>query len=106
MLLSKISALYKKYNQILLQYARITSYNVCYTKLLRYAIQCGWKDGGLKHVLKVFTNNKAKALDVSVLGSDEMIKWENTKDGLVVHQPEVMPQEGQAAIVYKITIAQ
>lgn len=71
-----------------------------------YAIQCGWKEGGLKHVLKVFTNNKAKALDVSVLGSDEKIKWENTKDGLVVHQPEVMPQEGQAAIVYKITIAQ
>ncbi len=71
-----------------------------------YAIQCGWKKGGLTHTLEAFAGGKAKALDVSVLGSDEKISWEVTPKGLVVKQPKEMPAEGQAAIVYKITIAQ
>ncbi len=71
-----------------------------------YAIQCGWKEGGLKHMLKIFTNKKAIAKDVSVLGSDEKIEWRVTPEGLEVSQPKKMPAEGEAAIVYKITIEQ
>ncbi|MFR9650721.1 MAG: alpha-L-fucosidase [Rikenellaceae bacterium] len=71
-----------------------------------YAIQCGWSKTPLTHVLEIFTNKKAVVKEVSMLGTDEKIEWRMTPKGLEVKQPNKMPAEGEAAVVYKITIAQ
>ncbi len=71
-----------------------------------YAIQCGWAKSGQTLLLEQFNAGKNKPMAVSVLGSDEQIKWNLTPKGLEVTQPKVMPEEGQAAIVYKISVAQ
>ncbi len=71
-----------------------------------YAIQCGWKKEGLTHVLTHFKKDRPVVYDVTMLGSNEKIAWEATPQGLKVSQPSKMPAEGEAAVVYKITIAQ
>ncbi|MFI3270357.1 MAG: alpha-L-fucosidase [Rikenellaceae bacterium] len=69
-----------------------------------YAIQLGWKKGGLSHELKAFeAKNKIKVKGVEVLGSSEKIDWKLLPTGLKVTQPKAKPAEGDAAIVYKIT---
>lgn len=71
-----------------------------------YAIQLGWPGAAQELVLKTFAN-EAKDLEivrVSVLGSKERIRWNRTEVGLVVHSPRQKPQEGDAALVYKIVL--
>lgn len=41
---------------------------------------------------------------VKVLGSKERIKWTKTDNGLKVTSPKEKPAEGDAAIVYEITL--
>ncbi len=71
-----------------------------------YAIQLGWKENELSSCLKVFANEakNLKVKSVKVLGSKERIKWKQTKDGLVLHQPKKQPQGGDVALVYKISL--
>tara|TARA_R110002126_G_scaffold291782_1_gene458009 strand:+ start:19691 stop:21205 length:1515 start_codon:yes stop_codon:yes gene_type:complete len=71
-----------------------------------YAIQLGWLGLKKETLLSVFAG-KAKDLkikSIQVLGSQEKIKWEKTKKGLLVTTPKVIPEFGEAAIVYKIKI--
>ncbi len=71
-----------------------------------YALQLGWKEGGLSHLLKAFeAKNNIDVKSVEVMGSNEKIKWELTPKGLKVTQPKAKPAEGDAAIVYKITVS-
>ncbi|WP_158027241.1 alpha-L-fucosidase [Labilibacter marinus] len=71
-----------------------------------YAIQLGWLGSKQDITLSAFAN-KAKDMkvkSVKVLGSKERIKWSRTDKGLKVTSPNKMPAEGDAAIVYKITL--
>lgn len=69
-----------------------------------YAIQLGWDDEETTRTLLAFANEARdlKVKSVSVLGSEERIKWKNTKSGLQVNQPNEKPAEADAALVYKI----
>lgn len=71
-----------------------------------YAIQLGWNNTTSNRTLTTFATKAKhlKLLSVEVLGSTEKIKWKKTKEGLVVNQPQQKPAEGDAAMVYKITI--
>lgn len=70
-----------------------------------YAIQLGWDSNDGERLLEVFTKkNKLKVKSVEVLGSEENIRWKQTKLGLEVHQPKIEPKEATAALVYKITL--
>lgn len=71
-----------------------------------YAIQLGWPGAKQDVILETFAT-KAKEMSVKsvkVLGSKERIKWSMTKKGLKVRSPKNKPAEGDAAIVYKITL--
>lgn len=45
-----------------------------------------------------------KVKSVKVIGSKEKISWKKTAEGLQVTSPKNKPAEGDAAIVYKITL--
>ena len=86
----------------------LNSQDVRYTKNGKnvYAIQLGWPGSKKEITLKTFAG-KAKDLkirSVSVLGSRERIKWKKSSNGLTVTSPKNKPAEGDAAIVYKITL--
>lgn len=71
-----------------------------------YAIQLGWPGENKEFVLKTFAG-KAKDLkikSVSVLGSEEKLKWKKMNTGLKVISPAHKPKEADAAMVYKITL--
>jgi alpha-L-fucosidase len=71
-----------------------------------YAIQLGWPGAKEDITLETFAG-KAKDLkikSVEVLGSKEKIAWKKTVEGLKVTSPKNKPAEGDAAIVYKITL--
>ncbi|WP_343329618.1 alpha-L-fucosidase [Polaribacter staleyi] len=82
--------------------------DVRYTKKGKYvyAIQLGWPGAKQEITLKSFAG-KAKDLkikSIKVLGSKERITWKKTNAGLLVVSPKKMPEYGEAAIVYKITL--
>ncbi|MBT9188889.1 alpha-L-fucosidase [Zobellia russellii] len=86
----------------------LNSADIRYTKKDKtvYAIQLGWPGEKANTVLDVF-GNKAKDMEiksVSVLGSNQKIKWKKTAEGLLVTAPRKMPAEADAALVYKITL--
>lgn len=71
-----------------------------------YAIQLGWDGEENQRILSVFAH-EAKDLtvtSVSVLGSSEEITWKSTRKGLLVTQPQVKPEEADAALVYRIEV--
>lgn len=67
-----------------------------------YAIQLGWDEKNSERILKGLENKKVKS--VSVLGSQERIKWKQSSSGLSVKQPKQKPAEAEKALVYKITL--
>ncbi|MCL7763995.1 alpha-L-fucosidase [Polaribacter sp. Z014] len=86
----------------------LNSKDIRYTKNGKnvYAIQLGWPGAKQEITLKTFAG-KAKDLkikSIKVLGSKERIKWNKTANGLTVTSPKKMPEFGEAAIVYKITL--
>ncbi len=71
-----------------------------------YAIQLGWPGSKQDITLETFAG-KAKGMKVKsidVMGSKERIKWAMTDKGLKVTSPSKKPAEGDAAIVYRITL--
>nr|WP_320120692.1 alpha-L-fucosidase [uncultured Marinifilum sp.] len=71
-----------------------------------YAIQLGWPGENSDLLLTSFAD-KAKHLkikNVSVLGCNEKILWERTKNGLKVKSPKKKPKQTDAALVYKIEL--
>lgn len=72
-----------------------------------YALQLGWPGAGAEAVLKGFAKDQGAALNVksvSMLGSDEEIKWTAGDEGLTVTSPSTAPDE--MAVVYKIELAE
>jgi alpha-L-fucosidase len=71
-----------------------------------YAIQLGWPGSKQDITLKAFAGKAMdiKVKSVKVLGGKERIKWSMTNKGLKVTSPNKKPAEGDAAIVYKITL--
>jgi alpha-L-fucosidase len=73
---------------------------------LVYAIQLGWPGPQKEMVLSTFAN-KAKDINIkkiTVLGSNEKIKWKRTDQGLIVSSPKIKPAEADAALVYKFEL--
>ncbi|MDZ8118455.1 alpha-L-fucosidase [Pontiella agarivorans] len=71
-----------------------------------YAIQLGWPGGGQRLLLKTFAK-EASALEiesVSVMGTEEKIRWKRTPEGLEVFSPREKPPEADAAFVYKMIL--
>lgn len=99
---------FKEYGAIKKGLDKLNAEDIRYTKNGNtvYAIQLGWKDGQTLKTLKTFAEKAkdVKIKNISVLGSDETIKWERTDEGLVVSPPKTKPAEADAAFVYKIEI--
>ena len=80
-------------------------YTYDYKNNVVYALQLGWEDKGITHMLEAFkTENKIDVKDVQVLGVDEKIVWNQDVNGLTITQPGLKPIQGDAAIVYKINL--
>lgn len=71
-----------------------------------YALQLGWPGSKKELLLEGFRDAtlRMKVKSVSVLGSDEKIKWKKSSDGLKVYAPKEKPAEAESALVYKITL--
>ncbi|WP_111707608.1 alpha-L-fucosidase [Lutibacter citreus] len=71
-----------------------------------YAIQLGWNNEEPTRTLTTFADKakNIKVKSVTVLGSNEKIKWKRTSKGLTVTQPKEKPAEADAALVYKIEV--
>jgi len=71
-----------------------------------YAIQLGWPGSKQELTLETFAGKakNMKVKSIKVLGSKERIKWSATNKGIKVTSPSKKPAEGDAAIVYKITL--
>jgi len=84
-----------------------TSQDIRYTRKGKtiYAIVLGWPGENKQIVMTVFgKDNKAgdvKVTDVSLLGTDEKIKWERQDAGLVVNTPATKVND--MAIVFKLS---
>ena len=68
-----------------------------------YAIELGWPTNGvnIKSLGKSAKLLDGKIRKIELLGSQEKIKWKQTADALVIHQPKSKPDD--FAVVYKIT---
>lgn len=74
-----------------------------------YAIALGWPANGeiLIHTLFHDTPYLASPIcDVKLLGSNAVLKWEQTTDGLHLHLPAQKPQADEGSYVFRITHAQ
>lgn len=70
-----------------------------------YAIQLGWSDKGISHLLTAFEKQSGFTVKhVELLGSPEKVEWKQSDKGLSIEQPSFKPAEADAAIVYKITL--
>ncbi|MEM1356762.1 MAG: alpha-L-fucosidase [Bacteroidota bacterium] len=71
-----------------------------------YAIQLGWAAGQSSRLLEVFSKQarEMKVKKVSVLGSDERIKWERTAKGLKLNTPAEKPFGAEMALVWKVEL--
>ena len=69
-----------------------------------YAFQLGWPGEGKQTLLKGFATEEGsdppRVKSVTMLGSREQLKWEQTPEGLTVTSPSSAPDE--MAVVYKI----
>ncbi|MFY0607685.1 MAG: alpha-L-fucosidase [Cyclobacteriaceae bacterium] len=86
----------------------LNSQDIRYTQKgkIIYAIQLGWDVENKFRSLSALAKHGAsiKVRSVSVLGSEERISWKQTKKGLTLKQPSIMPLEADAAMVYKIEL--
>ncbi|QBG46734.1 alpha-L-fucosidase [Verrucomicrobia bacterium S94] len=71
-----------------------------------YAIQLGWPGAHTRLLMTSFAEEAEDLVvrDVSVLGSDEPIRWKRTAEGLEVFAPKEKPAEADAAMVYRIEL--
>jgi alpha-L-fucosidase len=68
-----------------------------------YAIQMGWMDGNKYTLIKSLSDSslgKTVIKSIDVLGTDEVIDWKITSDGLMIKTPIVPPNHD--AIVFRI----
>ena len=68
-----------------------------------YAIQMGWMDGSKYTLIKSLSDSSLGNIEIksiNVLGTDEVIDWKITSDGLMVKTPIVPPNDD--AIVFRI----
>lgn len=71
-----------------------------------YAIQLGWPGANERFLMTTFAEEAAalKIKTISVMGSDEKIRWKRTAEGLEVFSPQEKPAEADSAFVYKIVL--
>ena len=61
-----------------------------------YAIQMGWMDGSKYTLIKSLSDSSLGNIEIksiNVLGTDEVIDWKITSDGLMVKTPIVPPND-------------